>query len=121
LALLFTAAALCFAADDPLLLQHPTLSKTHIVFVYAGDLWSVPRAGGDAVRLTSASGTETDPHFSPDGSTIAFTGEYDGNVDVFTIPAAGGIPKRLTWHPSPDRVAGWTSDGKRVIFASTRV
>ena len=114
-------AAIASAADEPMLLQKPTLSKTHIVFVYAGDLWSVPRNGGDAVRLTSSPGTETDPHFSPDGATIAFTGEYDGNIDVFTVPASGGVPKRLTWHPAADRVAGWTSDGKHVIFASTRL
>ena len=120
LALLFTAAALCFAADDPLLLQHPTLNKTHIVFVYAGDLWSVPRAGGDAVRLTSGAGSETDAAFSPDGSLVAFTGEYDGNVDVFVIPAQGGVPKRLTWHPAPDRVIGWSVDSKRILFTSTR-
>ncbi len=118
---LFAAlAALCFAADDPLLLQNPALNKTHIVFVYAGDLWSVPRAGGDALRLTSGAGVETDPAFSPDGSRIAFTGEYDGNVDVFTIPASGGVPKRLTWHPAADRVMGWTPDGKRILFSSTR-
>jgi tricorn protease len=116
----FALASLAAAADAPLLLQKPTVSKTHIVFVYAGDLWSVPRSGGDAVRITSATGIETDPHFSPDGATIAFTGEYDGNVDVFTIPATGGVPKRLTWHPGPDRVLGWTSDGKRVIFSSSR-
>jgi len=108
------------AADGPLLLQKPTLNKTHIVFVYAGDLWTVPRDGGDAVRLTTASGNETDPVFSPDGSRIAFTGEYDGNVDVFVMPASGGMPKRLTWHPAPDRVLGWTPDGKSVIFSSPR-
>jgi tricorn protease len=113
-------AGLAAAAEEPLLLQKPTLSKTHIVFVYAGDLWSVPRSGGDAVRITSAPGTETDPRFSPDGSTIAFTGEYDGNVDVFTVPATGGVPKRLTWHPAADRALGWTPDGKKIIFASTR-
>jgi tricorn protease len=115
-----TLAAICLAADEPLLLQKPTLSGTHIVFVYAGDLWSVPRAGGDAVRLTSGTGNETDPEFSPDGTRIAFTGEYDGNVDAFVIPASGGVPKRLTWHPAPDRVLGWTPDGKRVVFSSTR-
>lgn len=108
------------AVGEPLLLQKPTLSKTHIVFVYAGDLWSVPREGGDAVRLTSGAGNETDPAFSPDGTRIAFTGEYDGNVDVFVVPASGGVPKRLTWHPTPDRVLGWTPDGKRIIFSSTR-
>jgi tricorn protease len=117
----FVALAAVGTADEgPLLLQKPTLSRTHIVFAYAGDLWSVPREGGDAVRLTSGSGIETDPAFSPDGTRIAFTGEYDGNVDVFVVPASGGVPKRLTWHPAPDRVLGWTPDGKRVIFSSSR-
>ena len=116
----FAFAAMAVAAEDPLLVQKPTLSKTDIVFVYAGDLWSVPREGGDAVRLTSGPGIETDPMFSPDGKRIAFTGEYDGNVDVFVIPASGGVPKRLTWHPAPDRVIGWTPDGKRIIFTSPR-
>jgi tricorn protease len=112
--------AVGIADDSPLLVQKPTLSQTHIVFAYAGDLWSVPKQGGDAVRLTSGIGTETDPAFSPDGTRIAFTGEYDGNVDVFVVPAGGGVPKRLTWHPAPDRVLGWTPDGKRVIFSSPR-
>ncbi|MBS1857869.1 MAG: PD40 domain-containing protein, partial [Acidobacteria bacterium] len=121
LVLVFCAlTAIGAAADEPLLLQKPTLSKSQIVFAYAGDLWSVSRDGGSAVRLTSGTGTETDPSFSPDGSLIAFTGEYDGNVDVFVVPASGGVPKRLTWHPSPDRVLGWTPDGKRIIFSSPR-
>jgi tricorn protease len=120
LLLAFFALAAFAAAQEPLLLQKPTLNKTHIVFVYAGDLWSVPREGGDAVRLTNGTGTETSPAFSPDGTRIAFTGEYDGNVDVFVIPASGGVPKRLTWHPAPDRVMGWTPDGKRILFSSTR-
>ena len=115
--------SLSFAAADPaapLLLQQPALSATQIVFVFAGDLWGVPRAGGEAHRLTAGPGLESNPAFSPDGSTIAFTGEYDGNVDVFTVPAAGGIPKRLTWHPAADTVLGWTPDGKRVLFSSGR-
>src|SRR6185369_11143438 len=116
----FATLAIAAAADEPLLLQKPALSKTHIVFAYAGDLWNVPRDGGDAVRLTSGAGSETDPAFSPDGTRIAFTGEYDGNVDVFVIPSGGGVPKRLTWHPAPDRVMGWTPDSKRVIFTSPR-
>src|SRR6266513_3066030 len=115
----------CFtgiSADSlaPLLLQKPTLSRTQIAFVYAGDLWTVPREGGDAQWLTSGAGTETNPIFSPDGSTIAFTGEYDGNVDVYTVPATGGVPKRLTWHPAPDTALGWSPDGKRILFASNR-
>jgi tricorn protease len=104
----------------PLLLQKPTLSRTHIAFVYAGDLWTVPREGGSAQRLTSGAGVETNPVFSPDGSTIAFTGEYDGNTDVYTVPAGGGVPKRLTWHPAPDTVLSWTPDGKKILFASNR-
>jgi tricorn protease len=107
-------------SNTPLLLQKPTLGKTQIAFVYAGDLWTVPREGGEARHLTTGAGIETDPVFSPDGSTIAFTGEYDGNVDVYTVPAAGGVPKRLTWHPAPDHVLGWSPDGKKVLFSSPR-
>ncbi|HTA72417.1 MAG TPA: hypothetical protein VK776_29260, partial [Bryobacteraceae bacterium] len=114
-------APLCFAAtNSPALLKSPTLNRTHIVFSYAGDLWSVPRDGGDATRLTTSAGEETHPMFSPDGTQIAFTGEYDGNIDVYTIPAAGGVPKRLTWHPAPDITLGWMPDGSRVLFASPR-
>src|SRR6476661_8790973 len=119
-AICLLAVSALYAADDALLVQKPALNGTHIVFVYAGDLWSVPRAGGDAVRLTSGAGSETDPAFSPDGTRIAFTGEYDGNVDVFVIPASGGVPKRLTWHPAADRVLGWTPDGKKIVFSSAR-
>ncbi len=108
------------AAGAPRLFQHPTVSQTRIVFAFGGDLWSVGRQGGTAERLTASPGTEKDPFFSPDGSLIAFTGEYDGNVDVFVIPAAGGIPRRLTFHPGPDEVVGWTPDGKRIIFRSSR-
>ena len=107
-------------SNSPLLLQRPTLSKSQIVFVYAGDLWAVPREGGDARRLTAGVGVETNPVFSPDGATLSFTAEYDGNVDVYTVPAAGGVPKRLTWHPSPDQVLGWSPDGKKILFSSTR-
>ncbi|HYZ87513.1 MAG TPA: PDZ domain-containing protein [Bryobacteraceae bacterium] len=96
------------------------MSRTHIVFVYAGDLWSVPREGGDAVRITVSPGYETNPKFSPDGTQIAFTGEYDGNIDVFVVPATGGVPKRLTWHPANDTVVGWTPDGKKILFNSNR-
>jgi tricorn protease len=102
------------------LLRAPTISKTQIAFSYGGDLWIVDRNGGEARRLTSDVGIEIDPTFSPDGTMIAFTGEYDGNQDVYVMPAAGGIPKRLTSHPSPDQVVGWTRDGKRILFRSTR-
>lgn len=107
-------------ASGPLLLQTPTLSKTHIAFAYAGDLWIVSRDGGEAHLLTSGSGTKSNPVFSPDGSMIAFTGDYDGNVDVYVMPAEGGVPRRLTHHPGIDEVVGWTPDGKQVLFRSGR-
>src|SRR5579872_409612 len=120
LAIAFGAIAVSHAASNEYLLaQHPTLNATHIVFSLAGDLWSVPREGGEAIQLTTG-GHERSPMFSPDGSTIALTGEYDGNVDVFVMPAAGGVPKRLTWHPAADDVMGWTPDGKNVLFRSGR-
>jgi tricorn protease len=107
-------------ATAPLLLRKPTVSRTDIVFTFAGDLWIVPRAGGDARRLTAGIGVETDPVFSPDGSMLAFTGEYDGNVDVYVVAAGGGDPRRLTRHPGPDIVLGWTPDGASVLFKSAR-
>jgi tricorn protease len=108
------------AAEKPHLFQSPALSRELIAFGYAGDLWTVSRQGGRAVRLTNGVGLESAPVFSPDGSTIAFTGEYDGNTDVFTIPAAGGVPHRVTYHPAPDVAVGWTPDGKRILFRSSR-
>jgi tricorn protease len=113
-------SAVSASANGPLLLQKPTLSKTHIAFAYAGDLWLVARDGGEARLLTSGAGTKSDPVFSPDGSMIAFTGDYDGNVDVYVIPAEGGVPKRLTHHPAVDEVVGWTPEGKQVLFRSSR-
>ena len=107
------------AEDTPLLAHSPTLSKTQVVFAYGGYLWSVPREGGDARQLTTG-GHEGLPVFSPDGNWIAFTGQYDGNVDVFVIPAEGGEPKRLTWHPAADIAVAWTPDGKKVLFHSPR-
>jgi tricorn protease len=107
------------AAEAPLLAKMPTLSRTAVVFEYGGYLWSVPRDGGAARQLTTG-GHETAPFFSPDGTWIAFTGTYDGNVDVYVMPAEGGMPKRLTWHPDADVAGGWTPDGKRVLFRSTR-
>jgi tricorn protease len=114
------AAAYLPAADSPLLPQRPALSKTHIVFSYAGDLWSVSRQGGEAIRLTSAPGAESNAVFTPDGKTIIFSGSYDGNPDIFSVPASGGIPKRLTWHPGPDVPVAVSPDGKSILFNSPR-
>jgi tricorn protease len=118
LLLLLPASALA-DADKPLLLRHPTLNRSHVAFVHGGDLWMVSRNGGDAQRLTSTSRARY-PIFSPDGTQIAFTGEQDDNYDVYVIPATGGVPRRLTYHPGPDFAVGWTPDGKNILFASQR-
>ena len=101
------------------LLRQPTLSNDAVVFVYANDLWKASVSGGQAVRLTSNEGYELSPHFSPDGSMIAFTAQYGGNFDVYVIPSQGGEPKRLTWHSAGDFVQGWTPEGE-VLFRSGR-
>jgi len=108
------------APPETRLLRQPDISTDSVVFVYAEDLWIVPRAGGEARRLTSHPGDELYPKFSPDGKWIAFTGEYDGNADVYVMPSEGGEPRRLTYHPANDMVLGWTSDSKKVLFRSSR-
>ena len=108
------------SSGPPLLLQHPSLSAQQIAFEYAGGIWIVPRAGGEARRLLEAGGSGSSPHFSPDGTTIAFTATYDENTDVYVVSAAGGQPRRLTYHPGNDTALGFTPDGSRVLFASTR-
>jgi tricorn protease len=120
LVLLITSTAAHAQNQSHLLLQKPAVSRTQIVFAYAGDLWTVSREGGSASRLTTGVGIETEPAFSQDGKWIAFTGQYDGNTDVYVIPAGGGVPRRLTYHPGADQVVGWTPDGKRVLFRSSR-
>jgi tricorn protease len=102
------------------LLRTPTVSSTQIGFAYANNIWVVPRTGGSARRLTSFQGQTANPHFSPDGRWIAFSGEYAGNFDVYIVPSEGGEPRRLTWHPGADLVEGWTPDGKSILFSSTR-
>ncbi|HTD99488.1 MAG TPA: PDZ domain-containing protein [Mucilaginibacter sp.] len=118
LALPFT----CFAIDtkDTRMLSQPAISGGHIAFIYAEDLWVANTDGSQPRRLTVDEGIESSPYFSPDGKLIAFSAQYDGNTDVYTIPVEGGIPKRLTWHPAPDMVRGFTSDGKSVLFISQR-
>ena len=105
---------------DTRLLWQPTISKNAIAFIYAEDLWVANRDGSYPRRITVSDGTESNPIFSPDGSMIAFTGQYDGNTDVFVVPTAGGVPKRLTWHPGADLVRDFSPDGKKILFASQR-
>ncbi|MEX2594355.1 MAG: hypothetical protein WD426_16410 [Anditalea sp.] len=78
---------------DAKIVQYPDVSETHITFSYGGDIWVVPKGGGVASKLTSAKGEEVFPRFSPDGSRIAFSGNYSGNVDVYVMPSQGGMPK----------------------------
>lgn len=132
-------AALCLAASFALaagasaqtkLLRFPDVHKDRVVFAYAGDLWTAPSAGGAAMRLTAHSGLEMFPKFSPDGKWIAFTGQYDGDEQVYVIPATGGVPKQLTYYPArgpmtprwgfDNQVHGWTRDGQQVLFRSLR-
>lgn len=116
------------ASDEARLLRFPTTNGKEIVFSYAGDLYKVPVSGGEAQRLTSHVGYEMFPRFSPDGQTIAFTGQYDGNTEVFTIPSSGGEPLRLTYTPTNGRddlgdrmgpnniVMTWTPDGNKIVY-----
>ena len=101
------------------MLQYPDVSATQIVFSYAGDLWLVPREGGHGdPKLSSPRGQELFPRFSPDGSLIGFNAAYDGNLDIYVVPATGGMPVRVTNHGMPDRLVDWYPDGKRLLFAS---
>src|SRR5215468_1557050 len=106
------------APVDARMLRFPDVSAMQIAFVYAGDIWVVPKTGGEAMRLSSPKGEESFPRFSPDGSQIAFSGNYDGNIDIYVVPALGGLPKRLTYHGDPDRMLEWYPDGKSLLFAS---
>jgi len=119
---LFSGLSHIAVADDggTRLLRQPAISKDHLAFVYAGDIWISDRDGGRPTRLTTHPASELGPHFSPDGNWIAFSAGYDNNIDVYVVPVAGGQPRRLTWHPGADTVTGWSPDGKHVLFASDR-
>jgi tricorn protease len=114
-ALVLGAAA---QSATPLLLRNPSLSQDRIAFLYADDIWTVSREGGEAKRLTSSGDVAAGPYFSPDHTQIAYSTRARGLKDVYVISAEGGIPRRLTWEPTGCRVAGWTADGKQVLFAS---
>ena len=104
----------------PLLLRNPALSQDRIAFLYADDIWTVAREGGEARRLTSVNSVIDGPYFSPDNTRIAYSTREHGILSVYVMSAAGGMPRRLTWDPSGCRVTGWTPDGKSVLFASAR-
>lgn len=103
---------------EPLLLRNPSLSQNSIAFLYADDVWTVGRQGGEAERLTSNGHVVGGPFYSPDGSQIAYSAHLLGNTDVYVIPSSGGVPRRITWHPAGSEVVGWSPDGKNVLIAS---
>ncbi len=113
------AAVSSHAQIDARLLQQPDVSASRITFVYGGDIWVVSKEGGTAQRLSTPAGEESFPRFSPDGSMIAFTGNYDGNSDIYVMPVGGGLPTRLTHHPDPDRMLDWFPDGRSILYATT--
>src|SRR5690606_33281447 len=127
LCLLALAAA---PAAQTRLLRFPDICGDVVVFCYAGDLWLAPATGGSATRLTAHPGLELFPKFSPDGQWIAFTGQYDGDEQVYVIPTRGGEPRQLTFYPArgplpprwgyDNQVYGWSRDGKAVLFRSMR-
>lgn len=128
IALFFLISLFCVLSLDSLginskdtrMLTQPAISADHIAFIYAEDLWVANSDGSQPRRLTVDEGIESFPVFSPDGKLIAFSAEYDGNIDVYTVPVEGGIPTRLTWHPGFDGARGFTPDGKNVLFISQR-
>ena len=123
LSLVLSMTTMVLSGIDPTdtrLMEQPAIGQDHIAFIYANDLWVANLDGSQPRRLTVSEGVESRPHFSPDGKHIAFSAQYDGNMDVFLLPVEGGIPQRLTWHPSADRAAGFTPDGAKVLFLSNR-
>jgi tricorn protease len=129
---LFVLALILFntASAQTKLLRFPDVHGDRVAFTYGGDIWTAPATGGNAIRLTAHPGIEVFAKFSPDGKWIAFTGQYDGDEQVYVIPSSGGVPRQLTSYPAKgpltprwgwdNQVYGWTSDGKRIIFKSLR-
>ena len=108
------------SAQGTRLLRQPSMSADEIAFEYGGDIWVVSKNGGDARRITSTAAFESNPVFSPDGSTIAFTSNRSGVPEVYSVSVKGGTPKRITWYPAPSIVRAWTPDGKNILYTSPR-
>lgn len=113
-------ASICQAQISAKLMRQMDVSDTHIAFVFAGDIWLVATEGGTAVQLTRSPGEESWPRFSPDGSLLAFSANYNGSTDIYTIPVTGGIPTRVTYQSYNDRMVDWHPGGEKLLFASSR-
>lgn len=107
------------SAEETLLLRSPSVSTSNVCFAYAGDIWTADRDGDHVQRVTVHKGVESKPMFSPDGRWIAFSGTYEGNTDIYVVSANGGMPRRLTYHPSQDILRGWDGNN-HLLFASSR-
>src|SRR5437764_13426453 len=129
-AVAFLLLAFSAAFSQTKLLRFPDIHGDRVAFTYGGDIWTAPATGGTAIRLTAHPGMEVFAKFSPDGNWIAFTGQYDGDEQVYLIPATGGVPRQLTFYPAKgplaprwgwdNQVYGWSRDGKRIFFRSLR-
>lgn len=114
------AGQITFGQISAKLMRYMDVSDSHITFVYGGDIWITAKEGGTALQLTHSPGEESWPRFSPDGSSIAYTANYNGNQDVFVLPVTGGVPVRVTYQSHSDRMVEWHPDGERILFASKR-
>jgi tricorn protease len=129
-AVAFLLLAFSAVSAQTKLLRFPDIHGDRVAFTYGGDIWTAPTSGGSAIRLTAHPGVEVFAKFSPDGQWIAFTGQYDGDEQVYVIPASGGVPRQLTFYPAKgpltprwgwdNQVYGWSKDGKRIFFRSLR-
>lgn len=117
---LFLFASFSQAQISARMFRYPDVSATQIAFTYAGDIWIVSKEGGTAHKLSSPEGEETFARFSPDGTQIAFTANYDGNDDIYVLPTTGGTVQRLTYHGGNDQILDWHPDGNQLLFASSR-
>src|SRR5512135_2316604 len=130
LVIVITAITPAMVTAQTKLLRFPAIHGDKVAFTYAGDIWIAPVAGGTATRLTAHPGLEVFARFSPDGKWIAFTGQYDGDEQVYVMPSTGGVPRQLTFYPArgplpprwgyDNQVYGWSVDGKKVLFRSLR-
>ena len=117
---LFLWVQFSFGQINAKLMRYADVSDRQIAFVYGGDIWIMPKAGGTALQITRSPGEESWPKFSPDGRFLAYSASYHGNQDVYVMPVTGGVPTRVTYNSFDDRLVDWHPDGEHLLFASKR-